>query len=112
MPVMFAKARLVPSLLDPVAALDRHSPGYMKLQCLDLNRVAASLLGVPTGVMHALRPSTFAFASMHLPDLPSIHSWLLRMHPGRDVIHCACLRQVIEESSFTSVCPRTQGFRG
>ena len=43
-PVVAATACLVAVLLDPAAALDRHSPWHMKLHCLDL--VAALLLGV------------------------------------------------------------------
>ena len=76
-PVVAAKACVVPFLLDPAAALSRMSPWHMKLRCLDL--VAAVLLGVSTAVCTRHSPDASVLARFSLPAGSSVRAWLLRL---------------------------------
>ena len=62
----------------PAAALGRHSPWRMKLQCLDL---AAYMPGVLSAVCNRKPPTGTAstLARFHLPAWSSVPSWLLRL---------------------------------
>ena len=76
-PTVASTACIVPFLLDPAAALGRHPPWYMKLQCLTLT--AAFLLSVSTAAFTRLHPSACMLANLGLPASSSIHSWFLRL---------------------------------
>ena len=74
-PVVATTACLVPFLLDPAAALGRHPPWRMKLQCVSL--VAVFLLGLSSAACTRLPPSESVLVSLRLPAWSSVHSWLL-----------------------------------
>ena len=78
--VVEATACLVLFLPDPVAALGRHPPLRMKLQCLAL--VAAFLLGVSFVACTRLPSSVSVLATLRLPAWSPVHSWLLRLRFG------------------------------
>ena len=89
-PVVAATACLVPFLLDPAAALGRHPPWGMKLQCLAL--VAAFLLGVSSAACTRVPPCWQAFA--FLLGRPFTHGCSARgfvlYPPRRCSLHLFC----------------------
>ena len=71
-PVVAARACVVPFLLDPAAALGRVCPWHMKLRCMDL--VAAFLLGVSTAVCTRQPPNASVLARFSLPAWSSVRA--------------------------------------
>ena len=72
-PVLVTTTCHVPFLHDPAAALGRHPPWRMALQCLAI--VAVFLLGVSSAARAHLQPSTSTLASLYLPAWSSANSW-------------------------------------
>ena len=104
-PFWLLKARLVPFLLNPGAALGRHPPWRMNLQCL--THVAAFLLGVSPAVCTRQPPSASALSSLCRPVHSSVRSWLLRLQSSSSHGATACT-----SSCFALVRPCAQGTCG
>ena len=76
-PVVAATPRLVPILLDPAAAMGRHPPWHVKLQCSDVVTAFLLVKSSMTCTRQPLPASTLA--RFCLPAWSSIRSWLLRL---------------------------------